>query len=158
MTSALPAKRKRKLNEERRVFQEKWELQYFCTKVNGKIHCLICNSSIATPKDYNLKRHYETNHRSYDKYEGPMRVSRLEELKAKLRQQPTCFTKIEKGNVASVTASYELSQMIAVSGKSYSEGDFIKQCLVKMAQIVCPEKVHLFKDISLTRNTVAELD
>jgi len=46
--------------------------------------------------------------------------------------------------------------MIAVSGKSYSKGDFIKQCLVKTAEIVCPEKTHLFKDISLTRNTVAE--
>jgi hypothetical protein len=91
------------------------------------------------------------NNRSYDKYEGPMHVSRLKEL----RQQQTCFTKIEKGNVASVTASYELSRMIAMSGKSYSE-DFVKQCLVKTAQIECPEKVHLFKDILLTRNTVAE--
>jgi hypothetical protein len=138
------------------MFQEKWELQYFCTMVNGNMHCLICNNSIAMPKEYNLKRHYETNNRSYDKYEGPMRVSRLKELKANLRQQQTCFTKIEKGNVASVTASYELSRMIAMSGKSYSEGDFVNQCLVKTAQIVCPEKAHLFKDISLTRNTVAE--
>jgi hypothetical protein len=64
--------------------------------------------------------------------------------------------KIEKGNVASVTANYELNRMIAMSGKYYSEGDFVKQCLVKTAQIVCPEKAHLFKDISLTRNTVAE--
>ena len=103
-----------------------------------------------------MKRHYETNHRSYDKYEGPTRVSKLKELKGNLTQQQTCFTKIQKGNVASVTASYELSQMIAVSGKSYSKGDFIKQCLVKTAEIVCPEKTHLFKDISLTRNTVAE--
>jgi hypothetical protein len=36
MVSAPPAKRKRKLNEAGRVFQEKWELQYFCTTVNGK--------------------------------------------------------------------------------------------------------------------------
>jgi hypothetical protein len=57
-----------------------------------------------------------------------MRVSRLKELKANLRQQQTCFAKIEKGNVASVTASYELSRMIAMDGKSYSEGDFVKPC------------------------------
>ena len=84
-----------------------------------------------------------------------MRVSRLKESKANLRQQQTCFTKIEKENVASVTASYELSRMIAMSGKSYSE-DFVKQCLVKTVQIVCPEKAHLFQGISLTRNTGAE--
>ncbi|KFD54686.1 hypothetical protein M513_04386 [Trichuris suis] len=114
------------------------------------------SNSIATPKEYNLKRHYETNHRSYDKYDGPVRVSRLKQLKANLRLQQTCFTKIEKANVASVTASYELSRMIAMSAKSYSEGDFIKQCLLKTAQILCPEKTDLFRDISLSRNTIAE--
>lgn len=64
--------------------------------------------------------------------------------------------KIQKENVASVTASYELSRMIVTNAKSYTEGDFVKQCLVKTAEIVCPEKAHLFKDISLTRNTVVE--
>ena len=46
--------------------------------------------------------------------------------------------------------------MIAKNGKSYTEGDFVKQCLVKTAEIVCPEKAHLFNDISLNRSTVAE--
>ena len=130
MASAPPTKKQRKVNEEGRVFQEKWELQYFCTEVNGKIHCLICNNHICTAKAY--------------------------ELKVNLTQQQTLFTKSQKGNVASVTASYELSRMIAINGKSYTEGDFVKQCLIKAAEVVCPEKAHLFKDISLTKNTVAE--
>ena len=138
------------------MFQDKWELQYFCTAVSGKVHCLICNNHLFTPKVYNLKGHYETNHISYEKYEEPMRVLKLKELKANLTQQHTFFTKIQKRNVASVTACYELSRMIATNGKAYTEGDFIKQCLVKTAEIMCPEKVHLFKDISLTRNTVVE--
>lgn len=156
MSNAPLSMRKRKLEEEGRVFQEKWELQYFCITVNSKIHCLICNNSIATPKEYNLKRHYTSNHESYDQYEGLMRVSKLKELKANLAKQQSWLTKIQKGNVASVIASYELSQMIAISGKSYTEGDFIKQCLIKTAEIVCPDKASLFKEISLTRNTVAE--
>ena len=32
----------------------------------------------------------------------------------------------------------------------------LKSCFVKAAKYVCPEKTSLFKDISLTRNTVAE--
>ena len=71
-------------------------------------------------------------------------------------QQQTFFTTGQKGNVTTVTASHELSRMIATNGKSYTEGDYVKQCLVKTTEIVCPEKAHLFKDISLTRNTVAE--
>lgn len=83
MASAPPKgnRKRRKVDEEGRVFQEKWELRYFCTMVNGRIHCLICNRSLSTPKKYNLKRHYETIHRSYDKYEGPVRVSILKKLK-----------------------------------------------------------------------------
>lgn len=64
--------------------------------------------------------------------------------------------KIQKQNVAFLAVTYEFSQMIALSGKSYSKGDFIKQCPVKMVEIVCTEKVRLFKDILLTRNTVVE--
>ena len=32
----------------------------------------------------------------------------------------------------------------------------MKQCLVKTAEALCPDKVNLFKDIPLTRNTVAD--
>ena len=36
---------------------------------------------ISTPKENDLKRHYEPNHRSYDEYEGQMCISRLKEWK-----------------------------------------------------------------------------
>ena len=98
-------------------------------------------------KSVHFKRHYETNHLSYDKYEGPMRVSKHKELKVNLAQQQTFNTKSQKGNVASVTAGYELSRMTATNGKSNTEGDFAKQCLVKTANIVCPDKAHMFKDL-----------
>lgn len=45
--------------------------------------------------------------------------------------------------------------MIAMSGKSYSDGDFVKHCLAKTADIVSPQNVKLFKNISLTMNSVA---
>ena len=65
------------------------------------------------------------------------------------------FYKIDQANVASLIVSYELSRMVAISGKSYSGRDFVKHCLMKAADIVCPQKAQLFKNISLTRNTVA---
>jgi hypothetical protein len=46
------------------------------------------------------------NEPSYDKCEGPMRVSRFKELKANLRQKQTCFTKIEIGNVAFINQEH----------------------------------------------------
>lgn len=82
------------------------------------------------------------NYRSYNKHEGPMVVSKIRESKQNLTHQHACVAKIDEGNIASETASYELSKLIAMSRKSYREGSFIKKCLAKIAK--------LFKDISLT--------
>ena len=35
-------KKKRKVHEEGRILQEKWELRYLCISQNSKAHCLIC--------------------------------------------------------------------------------------------------------------------
>lgn len=36
----------RKITNEHNQFHENWELQYFCSKINNKIICLICISVI----------------------------------------------------------------------------------------------------------------
>uniref|UniRef100_A0A8C4SXG7 SPIN-DOC-like zinc-finger domain-containing protein n=1 Tax=Erpetoichthys calabaricus TaxID=27687 RepID=A0A8C4SXG7_ERPCA len=147
---------KRKLQDEHCIFQDKWELLYFCMTRNGKIDCLICNNVIAIPKEYNIKRHYETHCETHDKYTGTLREDKLREMKSNLLNQQTLFFKVHKEGVACVKASYALAELIASNAKPYTEGDFIKQCIVRAAEIVCPEKAKAFKDISLTRNTVAD--
>ena len=46
--------------------------------------------------------------------------------------------------------------MIAKAGKPFTEGEFIKECMLQAASIVCPEKRAQFASISLSPNTVAE--
>ena len=46
--------------------------------------------------------------------------------------------------------------MIAKAGKPFAEGEFIKECMLQAASIVCPEKRAQFASISLSPNTVAE--
>eukprot|EP00066_Takifugu_rubripes_P014554 XP_011603820.1 PREDICTED: general transcription factor II-I repeat domain-containing protein 2-like [Takifugu rubripes] len=48
------------------------------------------------------------------------------------------------------------AQEIAVASKPFSEGEFITTCMVRAAEIVCPEKRQAFANISLTRNTIAD--
>lgn len=45
--------------------------------------------------------------------------------------------------------------MLATKGKLFTDGSIIKECIVEAAGEVCPEKVNLFKTISLGSNTVA---
>ena len=53
-------------------------------------------------------------------------------------------------------ASYLTANDIALASKPCSEGEFVKTCILKAAEIVCSEKLQVFANISLTRNTVAE--
>lgn len=42
------------------------------------------------------------------------------------------------------------------ASKPFSDGEFVKTCMLKAAEVVCPEKRPAFANISLTRNTVAD--
>ncbi|NP_001375011.1 general transcription factor II-I repeat domain-containing protein 2A isoform 7 [Homo sapiens] len=78
---------KRKIDQEGRVFQEKWERAYFFVEVQNIPTCLICKQSMSVSKEYNLRRHYQTNHsKHYDQYMERMRDEKLHELKKGLRK------------------------------------------------------------------------
>ncbi|XP_012584671.1 PREDICTED: general transcription factor II-I repeat domain-containing protein 2 isoform X2 [Condylura cristata] len=88
---------KRKIDQEGRVFQEKWERAYFFVEVQNIPTCLICKQSMSVSKEYNLRRHYQTNHsKHYDQYTEKMRDEKLQELKRGLRKylsgsaEPVC--------------------------------------------------------------------
>lgn len=148
--------KKRTIESERRVFQEKWEIAYFCCEIKGKITCLICGQNISVPKEYNVRRHYETHREKYDQYKEKSREDKLRDFKAALGKQQSLFTNVKRDNEAVVKASYVIAELIAKNSKCFSESEFVKECLVKTAEVVCPDKVQIFKNISLSRNTVAE--
>jgi hypothetical protein len=47
-----------------------------------------------------------------------------------------------------------VSEKIAKHSKSFGDGEFIKECLVDVASIICPEKKKYFENICLSRRTV----
>jgi hypothetical protein len=51
---------------------------------------------------------------------------------------------------------FSISQIIAKKSKPFMDGEYVKECIMKAAEILCPEKQHLFKTISLSANTVAD--
>lgn len=80
---------------------------------------------------------------------------KCKELESSLKKQQSLFTK-KTGTDESVKASYLIANEIAAASKPFLEGEFIKKCLVKAAELVCPEKKLAFANISLSRNTVFE--
>lgn len=149
-------KKKRKIADEKRVFQEKWEDLYFVTEVRDTILCLICQQTIAVVKEYNIRRHYETMHKDkYSAYAGKLRENKVMQLKSAFRKQRSLFTNIIQANEDTVRTSFVISEMIAKSSKPFTEGLFIKKCLLEASGILCPDKKKLFEGISLSPNTVA---
>jgi hypothetical protein len=53
---------------------------FFFSLVRDKIVCLICSKAVSAPKEYNLRRHYETLHKDkFDVLEERRRENKLRE-------------------------------------------------------------------------------
>ena len=84
ITPIMAPKRKRTLNEEGRVFNEEWGVQYFLVPNKDKMCCLLCDATISCMKKYNVKLHYETHEKhKHFQLEGEERKVAFERLKKK---------------------------------------------------------------------------
>lgn len=157
-TSAnLKETKKRKIEEEKRIFQKRWTLDYFFIENSDKrLLCLICNESVSVTKEYNVKRHYETKHSEgvYGKLDGSNRELKVKQLQEQLKSQRFMFQKMRSDNEKELRSSFLIAQRIAQRMKPYSDGDFVKQCLIDVAEEMCPKMVSEFEKISLSRRTI----
>ncbi|XP_037124343.1 general transcription factor II-I repeat domain-containing protein 2A-like [Syngnathus acus] len=149
--------KKRKVDTECRVFQEKWTENYLFTEVKTKPVCLVCNQQVAVFKEFNIRRHYETHHKDkYDHLKGQIRKDEINKLVAGLKKQQSAFTRSRDIADGAVRASYIIANELVQASKPFADGEFVKTCMLKAAEVVCPEKRPAFANISLTRNTVAD--
>ena len=156
MSSSRPEV-KRRICDEHRKFQEKGEIYYFFVDHRNTPICLICTEKAAVHNEYNIKRHYSTIHaEEHKKYQGDKRANQVTNLKTCLLRQQNFFKKGSKESWAAVETSYAISEMIAKAGRPFTEGKFIKKCMLQAANIICSEKKSQFNTISLSENTVAE--
>ena len=77
-------------------------------------------------------------------------------MKKSLISQQTMFMKAKSQSEAAVKGSVIVAAEIAKSARTFNEGEFVKKCMVKVCDIVCPDKKQDFLNVSLSRNIVAE--
>ena len=77
-----------------------------------------------------------------------------EDLVAKLKKQQGLFTKLHTYREAATKTSFVISHKIAKKNKPFSDGEFVKECLMDSASLICPEKREAFENVSLSRRTV----
>lgn len=149
--------RKRKIDADGRLFHERWEGEYMFVLQGEKPVCLVCYEAVSVVTEYNLRRHFDTKHGAkYAKVSLQEKQQIVKELKGKLRSQQNLFTKATTKNDAAMKASFIVAEEIARASKSFSEGAFLKQCMLKVCEQVCPDQIQTFKNVSLSRNTIAD--
>ena len=149
------AAKRRKVDSECRIFNEKWTEDYFFIHLENKPICLICSQLVAVLKEHNIKQHYALKHA--DKYEqitGNLRKETLETLKRSLQTQQSIFTKGKREVEGVVEASYIVSHIMAKHFKCFSDGEIVKECMSSVAEILFPDKKEIISNISLSRYTV----
>jgi len=62
-------------------------------------------------------------------------------LTAGLKKQQSVSTSSRDISAAAVNASYLIAYNIALASKTCCEGEFVKTCILKAAEIVCSEKL-----------------
>ncbi|XP_023366110.1 general transcription factor II-I repeat domain-containing protein 2-like isoform X2 [Otolemur garnettii] len=87
-----------------------------------------------------------------------MRDKKLNELKERLKFQHDFLLDMNKLNDVAMKCSYVLSEKIAQASKPFTDGEFIKECLLSIAEIMCPEHRQVFANIRLTDDIVAQHD
>ena len=80
----------------------------------------------------------------YDNLQGQTRADKLSKLKSTLLAQQNTFVHHAQLNQSSVRASFRVAQLIASSGKPFTDGEFVKKCLDAVAKEMCPEKKDVF--------------
>ena len=150
-----PKIRKRTLQEERRVFNEEWELQFYVVAVKDKMMCFLCNSVITTVKNYNANQHYATH--KYHKYvalECEARKEALKKLKLQNQQQRQVFQSVSRQGTNITEATYRIAYILGKKGKSYSGAELVKDCTIEPVSCLDPDKVCKHKKLLLSRWTM----
>ena len=117
--------------------------------------CLVCSEDVAVNKEYNLKRHYHTKHSDkFDTYTGQLRNDKVTELRKGLTNQQCLFTKANATAEEATHASYTVSEILAKHLRPFKDGEFVKDCLNAVVDIICPKEKAAIGAVNLSRNTI----
>ncbi|KAM4721740.1 general transcription factor II-I repeat domain-containing protein 2B-like [Rhinophrynus dorsalis] len=152
----MSAPKRRKVDQENRSFKERWEIDYFFVKSNGKPLCLVCLQKLAVCKEYNVKRHYLSLHeKMYSQYTGELRVEIMNDLRSKLIKQENVMVPVTATDNAAVKASFMICAELIKRKKTLEDVELIKECAIKMAQAFGNEDmVKKFESVSLSHQIV----
>jgi len=111
-----------------------WEDSFFAC-ISNKTICLLCGYEPSILKKFVIEKHYKGKHfKEYSKYVDQEKFNLIEGLKLVYGENCSLVLDIDNDATSSakaVTASYSTSHLIAKNSKPFTEGEFVKECLIE---------------------------
>ncbi|XP_066100746.1 EPM2A-interacting protein 1 [Saccopteryx bilineata] len=145
----MTPKRSKMEVEETRGFRPEWTQRYLVVEpTEGEgAQCLICAHLIASTYERDVRRHYEAEHRYYQRYvEEGERAALVEQLRQGEVPEMVPLTPEERA----ARAGLGIARLLALNGRGWGEGDYVHQCLEVMLRDVLPDHVDVLGGIDLT--------
>ena len=113
---------------------------------------------MAAIKEFNLRMQYETKHQDKLKdLNTEQKKQKVKELKKNLEFQQTSFTKAKSQSEAvAVKAGFIVAKEIPKSALPCAKGEFLKKWIINFCDVLCPDKMQMLVNVSLSRNTIAD--
>uniref|UniRef100_A0A671NNP5 Uncharacterized protein n=1 Tax=Sinocyclocheilus anshuiensis TaxID=1608454 RepID=A0A671NNP5_9TELE len=127
-------KKSRSISSEGRRVLEEWKNQFAVNQRDGQPFCLLCSKILGVCKTYNVKRHFNTTHATFDKKYPPgsqeraLKITSLE--KNAIAEQNTMQASL-KVSQAVILATFKISWLLVKHGKPFSDGELVKNCFLE---------------------------
>lgn len=159
--------KKRKVDRENRQFLSEWTDKYLFILPNraGAVPvCLICQQTVSVVKSANVKRHFETKHKSFDdKFPigSNLRKSKVDSLCVSYSTSTQIMNRSMTAQEKCTEASLHISWTLAKHMKPFSDGEIVKECMLAAGSALFDGKQDVVDSISriplsaatTTRNT-----
>jgi hypothetical protein len=90
----------------------------------------LCRETAAISKEYNVRRHFETKQPEVAKLDVHGKKIKAANFVKRLSAEQQIFKKVNTENVASSKVNFGIWREIVAAGRSFTEGDFTKKCML----------------------------
>ncbi|KYN18712.1 General transcription factor II-I repeat domain-containing protein 2B [Trachymyrmex cornetzi] len=116
------------------VFEKSWEINYFFSCISDRTICLLCGYEPSVVKKFVIERHFKRRHaEDYSNYSNSEKLSVIEGLKLVYQENsiPSSSSNDDSSSQKSLQASYAVSLLVAQNSKPFTEGVFVKNCIIE---------------------------
>lgn len=142
-------------------FIRSWTTEFFFVKHKRHAFCLLCDKTLKQFKTYTFKKHFNRFHGlTHSHLNKEQRVQLSTQLEMGFKNKFASKSSESESDIEEtcefplMKVSYILANRIAKSSKPFNEGEFIKDCLADVVELICPEEKKNIDKLSLSRRTI----